>query len=142
MDAKKLDLEKAYFGIVLWDFNEDKPKVCNLFGSIRVLTSIASWRLMDTTETGRKNKEYIKKNTSLDGLSYCFSDVRGRVQYEMLVSDVFGDGSAKGNHNVEKLDTWFLYVEPNRELLMNMVERMSISSCGRVMKKYGRRARK
>lgn len=142
MDAKKIDLEKAYFGIVLWDFNADEPKVANLFGSIRVLTSVARWRVMDESETGRKNKKYIKEHSSLDGLSFCFGDTRGRVEYEMLCSDVVGSESVKGNKNVRKLDTWTLYVEPNRELLMEMVENMSITSCRRVLRKYAPRRTK
>lgn len=130
MPARKDDLEKAYFGVVRFEPNSGEFETFNLFDSIRVQTSVAAWRVMDESPSGRKNKKWLLDNNH-DPLMYCFSDVRGRVEYEMWCQGAFDE-------TTHKTDVYQMFVEPNRELLMNMVENMSISSCRRVLRKYKR----
>lgn len=116
------DLEKAYFGIVLHDFNSGEFKETNLFNSIRVLRSIALLR----------TKKYFidKYKTVNEVIGFCFGDTRGRTEYEFIVSPWVGKGEA------EKVDTYRMYVLPNKKLLYDMVMNFSVASCRRVLKKY------
>lgn len=125
MEKKRLDLEKLWFGVYIWDCNTDKPKCINLFGSIRVLYSVACWVLMNDKQRRRINSQ----------LGFCFGDTRARVEYEMLVSDL----SDNPNRNIEKMDVWTLYVAPNEGLLLDMVNHVTKASARRVKKKYARR---
>ena len=118
------DLEKAYFGIILHDFNTNKFKEANLFGSIRVLRSVAMLR------TQKYFKDKYK--TVDDVISFCFCDVRGRVEYEFGIVPVFKEEEAR------KVDTYTMYVLPNKKLLYDMVMNFSVASCRRVWKKYKR----
>ena len=118
------DLEKAFFGIRRHNFNTNEFDAENLFGSIRVLRSIAMLRTQ---------KYFKEKYTSVDDvISFCFGDTRGRVEYEMGLCPVFKD------EECEKVDVYFMYVIPNKKLLYDMVMNFSIASCRRVLKKYKR----
>lgn len=121
-----LDLEKAHFGIKMWDMNRKEFRNQNLFGSCRVLDSIAIY----------KTRKYVHdKYTSVDDVvHFCFGDTRGRVQYEMGISEVFSD-------DVKKADVYTMYVEPNKKLLYDMVQEISVASCKRWMKKSTRLSR-
>lgn len=118
------DLDKAYFGIVLHDFNTGEFKHANLFSSVRVLRSIAMIR----TRKDLKDKLDDVDET----IRFCFGDTWGRVQYEFVVSPVVGPGEPT------KKDTFFMYVENNKKLLYDMVMNFSVASCRRVLKKYSR----
>ena len=121
-----LDLEKAHFGIKMWDMNSGEFRDANLFGSCRVLDSIAIL----------KTRKYVKdryKDVD-DVISFCFGDTRGRVEYEMGISEVFSD-------DVRKTDVYTMYVQPNKNLLYDMVQQISVASCKRWMKKSTRLSR-
>lgn len=119
------DLEKAYFGVMRHDFNSDKFVPHNLFGSVRVLWSIAKFR----TDKWIVN-EYKDKPLE-DKIRFCFGDTWGRCEWEFGISSLF-------NEEVNKTDVYTMYVLPNKKLLYNMVMNFSIASCKRVLKKYKR----
>lgn len=112
----KLKLTDLYFGYKLYEMSytsreERKITTYNLFHSSRVLHSVATWVLMSDEE---------KKNH--DALSWCFSDVRGRSEYEFVMSPWGGGGKP------QKVDVWTMYVEPNKELLLDLVSRVTPNS--------------
>lgn len=116
----KINLSSLYFGYKIYDLSytsgkERKISTHNLFGSSRVLWSVATWVTMSDEEK--------KKH---DAISWCFSDVRGRCEYEFVMSPWAGGGAP------HKVDIYQMYVEPNRELLLDIVSRVTVSSA----KKY------
>lgn len=110
-----IKLEDAYFGIMRPNFNKgSKLEPENLFGSTRVLWSVALWKTQPSLREGR------------DLISWCFNDTRGRCEYEWVVSPWVGrDEDAEG----WKVDVYHMYVEPNKEILTDMVNNISVSSC-------------
>ena len=112
----KIKLTDLYFGYKIYDLSytsEEERKISthNLFDSSRVLYSVATWVTM--------SEEEKKKH---DALSWCFSDVRGRSEYEFVMSPWAGGGEP------HKVDIYQMYVEPNRELLLDLVSRVTPNS--------------
>lgn len=134
--GKSLDIEDLYFGITLHDFNSRSFRHANLFGSVRVLSSVASYVLMSPE---RRKQLELSDPTRL--LSYLFGDTRGRVQYEFVCSD-FPPSDDPESRTEEKLDTYFLYVLPNADYLLDLVSRVSKASARRWDKEYGYGARR
>ena len=137
--GKSLDIEHLYFGITLYDFNSRSFKHSNLFGSIRVLSSVAAYTLM--TEERRHELELDDPSDPSRLLSYLFGDTRGRVEYEFVCSD-FPPSPDPERRCEEKLDTYFLYVLPNADYLLDLVSRVSKSSARRWDSEYGYGARR
>lgn len=126
--AKKINLRDLYFGIMLYPMNtvsrNEKLEVRNLFNSVRVLRSVARYVTMTDKE---------KKALSSDPLVFCFGDTWGRCEYEFVVCPWGGLGEDDRVSKVgTKMDTFEMYVRPNAELLMDMVNSVSVSSA----KKY------
>ena len=121
--GKKIPITDLYFGIRLYKMSfssaseRDEIVTYNLFGSSRVLWSVAMW----VTGDDKFRQEH-------DFLSWCFFDVRGRAEYEFLVLPWPSGDEDKA----QKVDTYFMYVEPNAALLRQMVDQVSVSSA----KKY------
>lgn len=128
---KKTKLEDLYFGIVLLDFNwlgrqGHQLKTYNLFGSLRVLRSVAMW-VVETNKDPKFAKEH-------DFLSWCFMDVRARTEWEFVVCPW---GGLKDDDKVaevgEKVDTYRMYVIPNAKYLRELVNSVSVSSAKRYL---------
>lgn len=112
----KIKITDLYFGYrnYAMSYTSDKGRqieTMNLFGSVRVLRSVALWVLMPEEE---KRKH--------DPLSWCFSDVRGRAEYEFMMSPWVGGGEE------QKVDIWDMYVVPNGELLIDLISRVTPTS--------------
>lgn len=99
-----------YFGYVNFDPNTRKLNHYNLFNSSRVQHSIATWATMDETE-----------RLHFDPLHFCFGDTQCRCEYEMLVQYL---PSAEDDPTY-KVDTYQMYVEPNRDYLLSLVAKIS-----------------
>lgn len=115
-----MDIKKLYFGVYQWDFNQKKPREVNLFDSLRVMRSIAIWKTIPDDQ----------KNQISDPLSFCFGDTWGRVEWEFDISAPFFDD----NHY--KMDIFTLYVKPNAQILLDMVEKVSVESAKRWLDTY------
>lgn len=122
-----IKLEDAFFGVMIPDFNNSPtlhPE--NLFDSTRVRHSVALWKTKPESIT----REH-------DPLMWCFGDTRWRCEYEWLVSSWPEGGET------QKVDVYEMYVEPNRKLLLEIVDNISTHSCQKWLreyrKKYGRR---
>lgn len=120
--TKKLD--DLYFGVTVWDFNSKGPEAINLFGSCRVLASVASYAKM--------SKEERKKLD--DPLRYCFGDTWGRVEWEFA----FGSPFPKDFSELQKLSVYEAFVEPNRKYLMSLVESVSEEEGKAYLREYYR----
>ena len=125
---KKRNLNDLYFGYVMYaPLSGEILAQRNLFGSTRVLWATAYYVV---------HKDKFKKGGELaesDPLVWCFGDTRGRCEYEWMVSPWVGDGKA------EKVDVYSMYVEPNRDLLLDMVDSVSVSSARRFLVEERRR---
>lgn len=113
-----MNLKELYFGCVIYDFNSGEIKPFNLFNSLRVLRSIAIYK--------------TRKGIKIDNpLRFCFFDLFGRVEYEFEIGGPF-------SNKTRKISLWDLYVVPNKELLMKMVNEVNEDSCKKFLKEYSR----
>ena len=128
---KKINIDDLYFGVVLnvLSFSNSTErknlKTYNLFDFSRVKKSVAIYVL--------KNEKQRKELLS-DPLHFCFGDTWGRTEFEFMVcpwpyrdDEKISDG--------EKVDTWTLYVEPNADYLMSLVDSVSKKSAREYLKK-------
>lgn len=125
----KIELTDLYFGYKNYAMSyaggeKRELESHNLFQGSRTLQSVAMWVLMPEEEK--------KKH---DALSWCFIDVRGRAQYEFMVSPWVGEGKP------QRVDIWTMYVEPNKELLLDLVFRVSPDSARAYLKEREKRCR-
>lgn len=126
LDEDEIDIDDLYFGCLNYNFNSGKMEKFNLFQSFRVLESIAIYRT--------RQDELVDMNWlsgEFDPLSFCFGDLRGHVEYEMQVGGPFQDKTSK-------LSLWDMYVVPNADLLMSMVNSVSVESCKEWLKENKR----
>lgn len=107
-----MKITDLYFGIMRPNFNTGELEQENLFANYRILWSIATY-------VAKKDKLHYAND---DPLFWCFGEVCGRCEYEMLVGD-FPHGN-----KLEKHDIYTLYVKPNAELLMSMVDSVNKNS--------------
>lgn len=116
-------LNNLYFGIKLFSLSYSSRKnrkleTYNLFDFAKVKWSVAKYVTMTKEE-----KRYLFS----DSLHFCFGDVFGRCEYEYFIRPKVSDKYDEVETNVFQM-----YVEPNANLLMEMVNSVSINSA----KKY------
>ena len=104
-----MKIDELYFGIKLVDFNTRKLQTYNLF-TPRIKRNVAIYA---------KDKSVLANHSWFEPLSFCFGDMRGRTEYEFYVSDVV-DGKEQS-----KADAYEMYVKPNEEYLMSLVDSIS-----------------
>jgi len=118
-----MKIDDLYFGIVLIDFNTKQLTTQNLFDSLRVKRSIAIYV---------KQKAELTKRKDFDPLHFCFGDTQYRCEYETLyhVSE-FPD---KEGDKIIKTDVYEMYVKPNADYLMSLVESVSEKEAAKWLK--------
>ena len=119
-----MEIENLYFGIKLFGFNTRKLEDQNLFSSYRILRSIALYIA--------EYKDNNEDNFIEDPLVFCFGDTRGRVEYEYYIS-------GPTERETYKVDVWDMYIAPNRNHLMKLVNLVSKESAERWVKEDERR---
>lgn len=129
---KKTKLNNLYFGIRLFSLSynnksERKLETYNLFDFARVKWSVATYVLMSKNE---------KQAMLSSPLHFCFGDMWGRCEYEMLVRPMVSE-----EKDELKTDIFQMYVEPNKEFLMRMVESISKNSAREYLKAERKRLR-
>lgn len=126
----KLKLKDLYFGCKNFDSNTHSFEIQNIFGSMRVLHSIATYKVHGYTPL----KENLTKEEYKESLlSFLFGDLKHHVEWEMLISSVLTrDG-------VVKTDIYSMYVMPNQDYLLGLVEKVSVSSCKKWLRDYNER---
>lgn len=109
----RTNIDDLYFGICSMDQNTEKMVSYNIFDIHKIKRAVADWVMMSD-----KRKSEIE-----DPILYCFSDVWSRVEYEWVVSPWSSKDGEK-----QKVDVYSMYVEPNRALLMDMLDNVSLKS--------------
>ena len=110
---ERINFNDLYYGICNMDDNTGKMKSYNVFDIYRVKRAVADWVLMND-----ERKAEIE-----DPIRYCFCDVWSRCESEWTVTPLI----PKENQG-EKVDVYSMYIEPNRALLMDMLDRVSLKS--------------
>lgn len=126
----KINLNDAYFGIRLFSLSyssksEQKLETYNLFSLSRIKWSVARYITMSDEE---------RKTLLSDPLHFCFGDVWGRCEYEFFARPMVGDQE-------EKTDVFQLYVEPNADYLMKIVNSISVNSAREYLRNERKRLR-
>lgn len=121
---KKQKLDDLYFGVCTVDFNSKQIRSWNLFDNLRIKWSVACYVTMSEQE----------RKSLTDPFRFCFGDVWGRVEYEMIVGDMFGDIK-----DMQKTDVYSLFCEPNRAYLMSLVDSVSENSAKTYMREERKR---
>ena len=129
---EKMNINDLYFGVVLMPLSyssreqRTELKTYNLFDFSRVKFSVARWVTMSPEE----------KAAIANPLLFLFGDVWGRTEYEFIVCPwPYGDGEGVAD-NGQKVDTFIMYVEPNGELLMDLVNRVTKTSAKEYIREW------
>lgn len=138
----KMRLDDLYFGVVLSPLSyssqkeRNKLKVYNLFDFANVKYSVALWVLM-------KPEDKAAKESLRDQLLWCFGDVWSRSEFEFVVCPWGGLNIDDKVVDVGvKKDTFSMYVEPNGELLMDLVNRVTRASARKFVREWRRNYRR
>lgn len=128
--SKKIDLNEAYFGIKLFSLSysshkERKIETYNLFDFLRVKWSVAKYVTMSEEE---------RKSLLSNPLRFCFGDVAGRCEYEYIVRPMVSK-----EEDEKKVDVFQMYVEPNADYLMSIVDNISVSSAQKYLREEKKR---
>lgn len=126
-----MKIDDAYFGVCNLDFNGE-ISTWNLFDNLRVKWSVAKYVSMTPEE---------RKLLSSEPYRFCFGDVWGRCEYEWIVNrwpyseeDKVTDG--------KKVDVFQMYVEPNKDYLMEIVNKISVTSAKNYLREERKRYKK
>lgn len=133
---ERMNINDLYFGVVLCQMSYSSPeersnlKVYNLFDFARVKYSVALWVTMKPEEKARRESLH-------DQLMWCFGDTWSRSEYEFVVCPWGGsDENDKVFEVGTKKDTFSMYVEPNGELLMDLVNRVTKTSAKEYIREW------
>lgn len=135
-----MKIDDLYFGVKLMPLSYSTEKgrmklgrrrldTYNLFELSKVKWSVARWVTMSDEE----------KKEITNPLHFIFGDVWSRTEFEFVICPwPYGDGEGVSD-NGQKVDTFTMYVEPNAELLMNMVNSVSVPSAKKYMTEWRKR---
>lgn len=125
-------LKDLYYGIYIWDEDNQDRKLINVFSIIPVRDSVALYKV------GRLNKVFnpTSGNTLEQWTRWCFESLHWRAQWEVGFGAPF---LRNGKWSGHKTDVYTLYIEPNAALLKQMVDEVSVNSCKQWIKEHKRR---
>lgn len=132
-----MKLDELYFGVKLhplsWGSRDERKQLrtYNLFDLSRVKESIAIYRT-----TPKDKKDFIS-----DPLHFCFGDVWGRTEYEFIVCPWPYSEQEMVSDNGIKVDTFEMYVKPNRDYLMSLVDQVDEEDCKKYLAEVRKRRR-
>lgn len=120
--AKNKRIQDLYFGVMLPVWN-GKPVLepGNLFDCTCIRYWAAKYRL---------RHEYGESRLTTNPVSYIFGDIWGRAEYGWIVADLTESTSDM------KVGLYEVYVEPNKELLLNMINECSENSAREYIREY------
>lgn len=122
-----MNLNKAYFGVTTLENN--KLRTWNLFDNLRVKWSVARYVAMSKEE---------RKNLVSEPYRFCFGDVWGRCEYECVLLP----WPSMNEKKALKVDVFQLYVEPNKDYLMEIVDSISVTSAKQYLREERNRYKK
>lgn len=117
-----------------WSGREDRRRLetYNLFDLSRIKESIAIYRTM-----GEERRKELSSP-----LHFCFGDVWSRTEYELIACPwPYMDGELVEDNGI-KVDTYSLYVEPNADYLMSLVESVDENDCKKYLSELRKQRRK
>lgn len=95
--------------VAMVDFRHPDITFVNAFDFMRVRWAVAHYVAYPERRRG-------------DWLEECFYDFRGKCEFEYLLMGLSGQGEPK------KVDIWTMYIEPNRDILYEIVHSISRNS--------------
>lgn len=110
----RTNINDLYYGICNMDFNTGKMVNHNIFDYYRVKRAVADWVMMSDE----------RKSEIEDPIKFCFGDTWSRCDFEWIVFPWPPREGGKG----QKVDVYGMYIEPNRALLMDMLDNVSLKS--------------
>lgn len=126
-----MKITELYFSCKCYDFPSNKLKTYNIFGYDRVLYAIATYKLKGYTPL-KKNLTAREYRDSL--FKFIFGDFWGRAEWEFCVCPVSSDST-----QIQKVDVFEMYLEPNNGFLLSLVDQVSVSSCREWLRDYNER---
>lgn len=125
-----MQLDELYFGIKLpplsWKNRAEweRLETYNLFDCSRIKQSIAIYKTM-----GDEQRRELSSP-----LNFCFGDVWGRCEYEMVICPwPIGNDETVSECGI-KVDLFEMYVKPNKDYLMKLVDSVDEKDCKRYLK--------
>lgn len=111
------------FGYMQFDPNTGELVRHNIFDNVSVMRRVAQWVTMPT-----KARKAIP-----DPLSFCFIDFWARCQYEFVIKPWVGKGEE------QKVDIWTMYILLNRNILLDMISKVSVNSARKWLREERKR---
>lgn len=114
----KTNFNDLYFGVTTYDPFKKELRTWNLFDHYGIKRAVANWVLMSDD----------RKAEIENPLMYLFGDVWSRTEFECIIcpwpfheEDTIEDSGTK-------VDVFTLYVQPNTDLLLDIVDNVSAKS--------------
>lgn len=111
------------FGYMQFDHNTGELTRHNIFSNVSVMRRIAQWVTMPSS----------CHKAVLDPISFCFLDYWSRCQYEFVIKPWEGEGEE------QKVDIWTMYIVPNKDILLDMINKVSTNSARKWLKEERRK---
>lgn len=106
-----MNLDELYFGACRIGFDSNEIETFNIFDSLAVRHSIAMWFV------------YPELHKDRDLISWIFIHYKGKIEEEFEVKSLFSKQEGI------KTDVYDMYIEPNREYLTSLINKVSIADC-------------
>lgn len=116
-----MKIDDLYFGVMYLDMNGETLIKDNLFAIPDIKHSVAYYTVH------KNDKDYKIDNP----LTFCFIEVWGKYEYEFTVGNLSGTKS-------EKISVYDMFVKPNADYLMSLVEQVTVESAKAYLKKEKR----
>lgn len=111
------------FGYMQFDPNTGELTRHNIFCNVSVMHRVAEWVTMSP-----KSHKVI-----LDPISFCFLDYWSCHEYELVVKPWEGKGEE------QKVDIWTMYIVPNKDILLDMIDKVSANSARKWLREERRK---
>ena len=109
-------VDDLYFGIKYWDFNDKCLKDANLFDCCHIREMAARYII-------NKARGQLDDYAKDEPLMYIFGDVWSRCEWEFAIRGIVDD-----DNDSKKVDVFSLYVKPNKRLLLDMINDVSLNN--------------
>lgn len=111
-----LDFNDLKFYVSRPCFDHKKVERWNIFDHFGVKWAVAKYIIMSD-----KERQRLFEEGRHSALLWCFGDYWSRTEYEMIISPWPYKNEQELAEKATKYDIYTLYIEPNEELLMEMI---------------------
>lgn len=133
----KIDIDDLCFMITVHKLSfssqreRESLETYNIFQISGVKWAVAKYVTMSGEEKRKRDNP----------LFYCFCDVWSRCEYEMILCPWPCNKGDTVEEKGQKIDAYELFVKPNEDLLMDMINSVTVSSAKRYLRDHGYRGR-